>query len=149
MLHAWPFPILFLCHTVTLPVNLYQNTVMCCLPATGIKSQTNLFHIYVTQCQVIPHSNTEQTTGYNDFIKEQKKMKIVRVSICPTAGEVKVPGLKYNSISQYVCLFGKTLSKTTQLKLKGWELGGEQKETGTAGKRKINTLRGNRKREFS
>lgn len=38
---------------------------------------------------------------------------------------------------QPTCLLGKTLSKTTQLRPKGWELGGEKKEIGTAGERKL------------
>lgn len=120
MLHAWSSPVLFLCHAVTLPVNLYHNTVMCCvdLPAPGIKSQTNLYHTYVTQCQVIPHSNTEPTTVYNYFIKEQKKTKIMRVSTCPTVGEVKVPGLKYNSNS--LCLsIRKNSLQNNSIKMKG------------------------------
>ena len=41
---------------------------------------------------------------------------------------------------QPTCLLGKTLSKTTQLRSKGWELGGEKKMIGTAGERKINTI---------
>ena len=64
-----------------------------------------------------PHS-LEQTTVYNYFIKEQKKTKIVRVSTCSTAGEVKVPGLKYNSIS--LCLsIRKNSLQNNSIKMKG------------------------------
>lgn len=41
---------------------------------------------------------------------------------------------------QSIRLLGKTLSKTTQSRLKGWEVGGEKKELGRAGERKINTI---------